>query len=69
MSASNIQMVQQLKTLFASVNSVSADHAEKLLALLDRAPQDALQMLVDERVKFCWIPAARRFREKYGVAI
>lgn len=69
MSADNVQMVKQLKALFENVRSVSADHAERLLALLDRAPQEALQMLVDERVKFCWVPAARRLREKFGVAI
>jgi hypothetical protein len=40
------------------------DVAEAALNLLDKAPTEALQMLVDRRVKFLWMPANRRIQER-----
>lgn len=54
------QQLELIANEFSKVERISADHAEKLLALLDKAPNEALQMLVDRKVKFCWMPARRR---------
>lgn len=66
----NIQaMIQEVKTTLAGVERISCDHAEQLLKLLDRAPQESLIMLVKDRVKFCRLPAQRRLMEKFGMTI
>lgn len=58
--------MQKIAEAFKNVTSISADHAEKLLDLLDQAPAEALEMLVVNKVKFCKLPAVRRLREKFG---
>jgi hypothetical protein len=61
------QQLEIIATTLSKVETISADNADRLLNLLDRAPQDALQMLVDRKVKFCWMPAKRRLADKFGV--
>lgn len=69
MQAMTLKMAKEVQATMAKVERISTDHADKLLALLDKAPQEALQWLYDNRVKFCWMPAARRLREKFGVEV
>lgn len=57
-------LVNQLESIFAQVQTISTDHAERLLNLLDKAPNEALQILVDRKIKFCWMPAQRRLNER-----
>ena len=57
-------LVNQLESIFAQVQTISTDHAERLLNLLDKAPDEALQILVDRKIKFCWMPAQRRLNER-----
>ena len=56
------QQLEIIASKFASVDSLPVDIAERALQLLDEAPKDALQLIVDRKVKFLWIPANRRLR-------
>ena len=60
------QMLLTLKASLAKVERISTEHADRLLKLLDAAPAEALEMLVREKVNFCYLPAMRRLREKHG---
>jgi len=57
-------LVATCKAAFSGVSHVSTDKAEKLLALLSRAPDAALVVLVRERVKMCWLPALNRLTDR-----
>ncbi len=57
------QQLDFIAEAFAKRETIPMDAAEKALKLLDRAPKDALQMIVDRKVKFLWMPAMRRLRE------
>jgi len=57
-------MFDQLKTAYASIDRIGADGADKLLRILDRAPDAVLLRLLVNKVKFCWMPARRRLVER-----
>jgi hypothetical protein len=61
------QQLEAIAQAFESKQSLSCDAAEKVLDLLDKAPKEALELLVARRVKFLWMPARRRLRENFGV--
>jgi hypothetical protein len=64
--AETMTITQQLDFIadaFAARETIPMSAAEKALELLDRAPKEALQMLVDRKVKFLWMPANRRLKE------
>jgi hypothetical protein len=37
--------------------------AERALKLLDKAPKEALELIVARKIKFLWMPAKRRLQE------
>ena len=61
----NRNKIEQLKAAFAKRDRIPVDAAVELTALLDKAPEDALVILVRERVKFCWMPALTRLQSKF----
>jgi hypothetical protein len=61
------QQLEAIAEAFGAKQSISFDAAEKALDLLDKAPREALELLVARRVSFLWMPARRRLREKFGV--
>ena len=61
------QQLEMVAESLAKVERIPCNTAEKMLDLLDRANQEALQMLVDRKVKFLWMPAKRRLVENFGV--
>ena len=62
----NELLAEKLKAAFADVETISLDAADKLGKLLDKAPLDALVLLVKKKVKFCAGVARNRLRLKYG---
>jgi len=69
MNAQVQEMVGTLKEQFDGVERVSFEAANKLLDILDEAPREALEILVKERVKFCWRPAMLRLGLHYGMTM
>jgi hypothetical protein len=57
------QQLDFIADTFASMETIPMNAAEKALDLLDRAPKEALEMLVARKVKFLWMPANRRLKE------
>ncbi len=64
-----ITLVETLKAEFEKVSRIPADKADALLALLDKAPREALELIVQHRVKFCYLPATRRLEQKFGMKV
>lgn len=64
MTTATERMVSQIESIFGKVERISADHADRLLTLLDKAPDEALQIIVDRKIKFCWMPAQRRLNDR-----
>ena len=60
------KQLEQLATIMQARETIPASAAEKFLDLLDKAPKEALEMLVSRKVKFLWMPAKRRLVEKFG---
>jgi hypothetical protein len=60
------EQLEAIAQAFEVRQTISFDAAEKVLGLLDKAPKEALELLVARRVKFLWIPAKRRLVEKFG---
>jgi hypothetical protein len=60
------QQLDFIAEKFASVETIPLAAAEKALSLLDRAPKEALEMLVARKVKFLWMPAKLRLHEMSG---
>ena len=56
------QQLDFIADKFSSVDSLPLNVAEAALRLLDKAPKEALQLIVDRKVKFLWIPANRRLK-------
>ena len=54
------QQLDFIADTFAARETISMSAVEKALSLLDQAPQEALQMIVDRKIKFLWVPAKRR---------
>lgn len=61
------QQLEMIAAKMENVQTISIEHASRLLSLLDHAPNDALQMLVDRKVKFMWMPARRRLQERGAI--
>lgn len=60
------EMVKLIAEKFGAADRISLPHTERLLKLLDAAPEEALVLLVKNRVKFVRVPAGRRLIEKFG---
>lgn len=52
-------LTETLAAKFARVDRISTENAHRLIALLEAAPDEALQILWRRRVKFCHMIAAR----------
>ena len=57
------QQLDFIAKTFASAETIPMAAAEKALSLLDRAPKEALEMLVARKVKFLWMPAKLRLKK------
>lgn len=58
------QQVATLKATFASQATIPMDAGIKLIGILESAPDEALAILFNERVKFCWMIARRILRDR-----
>ena len=54
------KQLEELAGILQACETVPMSFVEKSLNLLDKAPREALQMLVDRKVKFLWMPAKTR---------
>jgi hypothetical protein len=61
------QQLDAIANAFAAQQTIPFSVAEKALDLLDKAPREALEMIVERKVKFLWMPAKRRLQESFGV--
>ncbi len=52
-------LVSQCETMFGRLETIPLSAADKLIALLERAPDEALTIIVERRIKFCWPIAVR----------
>jgi hypothetical protein len=57
-------LLATLKALYGARDEITTDAATKLIDILERAPDEALEAIVRERVKFCRYPAARILQER-----
>lgn len=60
-------LINKCKAEWATVDRIPMDAANKLIDLLDRAPKDALIIMVRERINFMYWPARRRLAEDHGM--
>ena len=62
------QLIAELKTNFETVETISSEHARRLIDILNMAPREALEIMVRERIKFCWMPARMRLVTEYDMS-
>lgn len=60
----NVQKVSKLALEFEKVEKIDIGSAQKLLRFLDEASDTALTLIVSARVKFLWMPAALRLKNR-----
>lgn len=66
----NLQaQVQFLRETFGKMETFPMDAYDRLSALLDKAPAEALEILVREKVKFCGALAVNRLVRKFGYSV
>jgi hypothetical protein len=53
-----ITQLEQLADEFGAMDTIPVGHADKLIAIMDKAPREALEMLAERNVKFL-APLAR----------
>ena len=65
MASSQVRaMLESLAASMENRDRIPVESAEKFLALMDQADNEALQLLVDRKVKFLWMPARRRLVDR-----
>lgn len=57
-------LIHKLARMYAQLDTIPASAANRLIALLERAPDDMLALIVKHRVKFCWQVAGRILRDR-----
>jgi len=62
------RLVAELKANFETVDTISTEHARRLITILNDAPREALEIMVRERIKFCWMPARMRLVTEHGMS-
>lgn len=60
------QQIEVLKASFGKRNTISFEAADKLCEILDAACEDACEIMVREKIKFVWMPALNRLRNKFS---
>jgi hypothetical protein len=56
--------LEQVIRLYGERETIPLSAAEKLITLLESANDDALWLIIENRVKFCWLIAARIMRDR-----
>jgi len=51
--------LEKAASAFAHFDAIPTERAVQLIALLESAPTEALEMIVARKVKFCWRVAQR----------
>jgi hypothetical protein len=57
------QQIELIAKAFESRDRLPMHLAERALKLLDKAPKEALELIVARKIKFLWMPAKRRLQE------
>lgn len=60
------EQISYLKQAFGSRETISMAAADRLTVILNQAGEDACEIMVREKIKFVWMPAANRLRNKFG---
>lgn len=60
----NAAKIKELAAAYATLKTVPFHKADEMLAVLDKAPDDALKLIVEHKVKFLWGPARRRLIDR-----
>lgn len=56
--------IQHVIAGLSSVQSITVEHANKLIGILEAANNEALTLLYRNRVRFCWAIARRILRDR-----
>ena len=56
--------IQTVTAAYAGLDAIPLSKADKLIATLEAANTDALQLIYTNRVKFCWMIARRILRDR-----
>lgn len=59
-SKTTLLNIEEIAKVMGSLETIPVDKVDAMLRLLDEAPDEALQMIVDRRIPFVWAPAKRR---------
>lgn len=68
MNLTHESTVNRLAAEFGSLDTIPASMADKLIDLLESAPDEALVLIVNRRIKFCHF-IARRILKGRGVKV
>lgn len=60
------KLVDECKRLFGGLDRIPDAAAERLIAILDKSPVEALEILCREKVRFCHMIARTRLVRDHG---